>query len=105
MKICATSNVSVNHRHYFAAGYQNRTMEEDLLSMFCADGLALARSTLVSLTGFHSKAKRVYGPHQCNPQFKQLALLRPEVQVRVYDCVCVLVCSLGLHPHRPPGDQ
>ncbi|CAM9811215.1 unnamed protein product [Ectocarpus sp. 12 AP-2014] len=60
--------------------HTNRTMEEDLLSMFCADGLALARSTLVSLTGFHSKAKRVYGPHQCNPQFKQLALFRPEVQ-------------------------
>lgn len=70
-------------------------MEEDLLSMFCADGLALARSTLVSLTGFHSKAKRVYGPHECNPQFKQLALIRPEVQVCVDDCMCVCFVFLG----------
>ncbi|CAM9497054.1 unnamed protein product, partial [Ectocarpus fasciculatus] len=70
--------------------HTNRTMEEDLLSMVCADGLALARSTLVSLTGFHSKAKRVYGPHQCNPQFKQLAHLRPEVQV----CECMPSCGV-----------
>jgi len=58
-------------------------MGEDLLSMVCADGLALARSTLVSLTGFHTRAKRVYGPIQCNSQLKQLALYRPGVQVRV----------------------
>lgn len=56
-------------------------MEEDLLSMICADGLALARSTLVSLTGFHSKAKRIYGPIQCNSQLNHIALHRPEVQV------------------------
>ena len=56
-------------------------MEEDLRSMICADGLALARSTLVSLTGFHSKAKRIYGPIECNSQLNHLAVHRPEVQV------------------------
>ncbi len=58
--------------------------------MVCADSLALARSTLVSLTGFHTRAKRVYGPIQCNPQLQQLALYRPEVQVQD---ACVCVCS------------
>lgn len=61
--------------------HTNRTMEEDLRSMMCADGLALARSTLVSLTGFHSKAKRIYGPIQCNNQLNHIALHRPEVQM------------------------
>ncbi|CAM9146176.1 unnamed protein product [Scytosiphon promiscuus] len=47
--------------------HTNRSMDEDLRSMFCADGLVLARSTLVSLTGYHSKAKRVYGPIHRTP--------------------------------------
>lgn len=62
-------------------------MAEDLLSMTCADGLVLARSTLVSLTGFHTRAKRVYGPIQCNQQLQQLALYRPEIEVRVRSCL------------------
>lgn len=59
--------------------------------MICADGLALARSTLVSLTGFHSKAKRIYGPIECNNQLYHLALHRPEVQVRAKLFVFALV--------------
>ncbi|CAM9408479.1 unnamed protein product, partial [Hapterophycus canaliculatus] len=58
--------------------YTNRSMEEDLRSMICADGLVLARSTLVSLTGFHSNAQRIYGPIQCNAQLNNIALLRPD---------------------------
>ena len=54
--------------------------------MICADGLALARSTLVSLTGFHSKAKRIYGPIECNSQLNHLAVHRPEVQVLLISC-------------------
>ena len=75
---------------------QNRSMEEDLRSMMCADGLALARSTLVSLTGFHSKAKRIYGPIECNTQLNHLAVHRPEVQVRTYALfrLCLVVSRL-----------
>ncbi|CAN0323051.1 unnamed protein product [Pylaiella littoralis] len=61
--------------------HTNRSMEEDLRSMMCANGLGLARSSLADLVGFHSKAKRIYAPRECDFRYNRLALFRPEVQV------------------------
>eukprot|EP00752_Nemacystus_decipiens_P014352 g12769.t1 len=61
--------------------HTNRSMDEDLRSMICADGLAMARSTLNTLTGFHSRAKRIYGPTECKGQLNILAVHRPENEV------------------------
>ena len=61
---------------------QNRSMEEDLKAMMCADGLGIARSTIIALTAFHSKASRIYGPFRCSDEkLKKLAKTRPKVQV------------------------
>lgn len=63
-------------------------MEQDLLSMMCADGLALARSTLTLLTGWHSKAKRLYVGKECNTFATDLALQRPDIQVSGGQVLC-----------------
>lgn len=60
---------------------QNRTMEQDLHTMMCADGITLARSTLVALTGFHTTAAFIYGPTECSTQLRQLGALRPKAKV------------------------
>lgn len=67
---------------YDAPHSQNRSMDEDLRSMMCADGLGIARSTLSPLTTYHTTASRIYGPFECNQQLKQLSKFRPEAQVR-----------------------
>eukprot|EP00903_Cladosiphon_okamuranus_P013122 g12238.t2 len=61
--------------------HTNRSMEEDLRSMICADGLGLAISTLADFVGFHSRSKRIFGPRECNYRLNRIALFRPEAQV------------------------
>lgn len=70
---------------------QNRSIEEDLRSMICADGLGLARSSLADFVGFHSKSKRIYGPRECNYRLNRIALFRQEVQVRAENSSFFLV--------------
>lgn len=57
-------------------------MEEDLRAMMCADSLATARSTLVCLTTYHTRAERIYTPVECNSQLGELQASRPDVEVR-----------------------
>ncbi|CAM9947114.1 unnamed protein product [Laminaria digitata] len=61
--------------------HTNRTMGQDLQAMLCADGLALAQSTLKSLVGFHSSAVWVFGALGCNRMLKTLAAARPNTMV------------------------
>lgn len=74
---------------------QNRTMEEDLRSMMCADTLALAKSTLINLTAFHSKAKQLFAPTDCDSKLSRIAQQLPDTQVCGQDpCVCGFIFSL-----------
>ena len=61
---------------------QNRSMEEDLKAMMCADALGIAKSTINSLTAFHGNASRIYSPSDCRGgMLKKLAKIHPKVQV------------------------
>ncbi|CBJ33259.1 hypothetical protein Esi_0450_0011 [Ectocarpus siliculosus] len=61
--------------------HKNRTMEEDLLSMICADGFVAARSTLGRVVSHLSSAKRMYFPTSCNEELKNLGTEGPGTQV------------------------
>ncbi|CAN0058419.1 unnamed protein product [Ectocarpus sp. 6 AP-2014] len=61
--------------------HKNRTIEEDLRSMICADGFVAARSTLSRVVSHHSSAKRMYFPMSCDEKLKTLSTERPGTQV------------------------
>lgn len=46
--------------------HQDRSLEEDLLAMICADALAVSQSTLAPLVAHHSFASRIYFPAACH---------------------------------------
>lgn len=60
---------------------QNRTIGQDLQTMLCADGLALAQSTLKTFVGYHSSAVWVFGALGCNKTLMQLAEARAKTTV------------------------
>ena len=60
---------------------QGRSMGEDLRTMLCADNLAMAKSSLVHLLGFHSTASRLYYPWKCDAELREIARLHPETKV------------------------
>ncbi|CAM9663704.1 unnamed protein product [Scytosiphon promiscuus] len=47
--------------------HKDRDLLTDLRSMLCADGLAVARSTLHFLTFAHTRAKHLFIPSECGP--------------------------------------
>ncbi|CAN0165683.1 unnamed protein product [Pylaiella littoralis] len=61
--------------------HTNRTLGEDLQAMICADSLAMAGSTLRFLTGWHSKATRIYAPSKCTPKVSLHARQREGIEV------------------------
>lgn len=73
-------------------------MEEDLRAMMCADALATARSTLSRMTTFHTTAKTIYGPIQCNDDFNEVGLIRRDVEVKQKRHVYMF---RGNHYHHP----
>lgn len=77
----ATSN-SPEPRNIYVCAMQDRTMAQDMQSIMCADALGGARSTLISLTAYHTNAKRIYSPVECNSELARLASARPDVKVR-----------------------
>eukprot|EP00752_Nemacystus_decipiens_P002002 g1923.t1 len=62
--------------------HKDRALDEDLVSMLCADGLATARSTISSLTLFHSTATRIFFPRSCSKAqyVKDLQHQRPAIK-------------------------
>eukprot|EP00752_Nemacystus_decipiens_P014349 g12766.t1 len=59
---------------------QERSMGDDLRTMLCADNLAMAKSSLIHLLGFHSTAARLYYPWKCDPELRKIARLHPETK-------------------------
>lgn len=56
-------------------------MGEDLRTMLCADNLAMARSSLIHLLGFHSTAGRLYFPWKCDAELSEITRIYPETKV------------------------
>lgn len=56
-------------------------MGEDLRTMLCADNLAMAKSSLIHLLGYHSTATRLYFPWKCDAELREIARLYPETKV------------------------
>ncbi|CAM9641409.1 unnamed protein product [Scytosiphon promiscuus] len=61
--------------------HKNRTMAEDLVSMLCADGLVMARSSLAKAWAYHTAASRMYFPFSCSGYLQDLVDQRPEIKV------------------------
>ncbi|CAM9853875.1 unnamed protein product [Scytosiphon promiscuus] len=49
--------------------HKNRDLLTDIRAMLCADGLAIARSTLHFLTFAHTRAKHLFVPSECGPGY------------------------------------
>lgn len=56
-------------------------MGEDMRTMMCADGLTVARSTLVDLVGFHSNALWLFAPSSCRNRLNKMANSRQNTVV------------------------
>lgn len=62
---------------------QDRSLDEDLRSMMCADALATAKSTLAFLSAYHTVAPTVYTAVTCDVYYKDYVPIdRPGVEVR-----------------------
>lgn len=74
---------------------QNRSMEEDLLSMICADGLVTSRSSLTRLLEHHTLASRIYFPGECTKRLCR-ETARPGRKVRSGDASCLVTLYLEI---------
>ncbi|CAN0171792.1 unnamed protein product [Scytosiphon promiscuus] len=56
-------------------------MADDLVSILCADGLVMARSSLSRAWAYHTAATRIYYPIPCSGYLHDLVDQRPEIKV------------------------